>query len=168
MYNWITLLYSRNKHHIVNPVSINLEILKTMVKVFYTCYMFKECINTRIKSCCSVAKSCPFVTTWNAAHQASLSFTIFQSLLKLMSIESMTLSNHLRLCHPLFLMPSILPSIRVSRTRLSRLPVHGILQARILEYVAIFFSRGHSQPRGRTQISCIAGRFFTVWATRKP
>ena len=108
-----------------------------------------------------------FVTPWNAAHQASLSFTIFQSLLKLVSIESMTLSNHLRFCHPLFLMPSILPSIRVSWTRLSRLPVHRILQARILECVAILFSRGHSQPRDRTQISCIAGRFFTVWATRE-
>ena len=39
--------------------------------------------------------------------------------------------------------------------------VHGILQARILEWVAIFFSRGSSQPRNRTQVSCIAGGFFT-------
>ena len=39
--------------------------------------------------------------------------------------------------------------------------VHGILQARILEWVAIPFSRGSSQPRGQTQVSCIAGRFFT-------
>ena len=45
--------------------------------------------------------------------------------------------------------------------------VHGILQARILERVAIPFSRGSSQPRDRTQISHIAGRFFTVWATRE-
>ena len=43
---------------------------------------------------------------------------------------------------------------------------HGILQARILEWVAIPFSRGSSQPRDQTCISCIAGRFFTVWATR--
>ena len=43
--------------------------------------------------------------------------------------------------------------------------VHGILQARILEWVAISFSRGSSQPRGRTQVSCITGRFFTIWAT---
>ena len=48
-----------------------------------------------------------------AACQASLSFTIYQSLLKLMSIESMMLSNHLILCHPLLLLPSIFPSIRV-------------------------------------------------------
>ena len=50
---------------------------------------------------------------WAAARQASLSFTISQSLLKLMSIESMMPSNHLILCHPLLLLPSIFPSIRV-------------------------------------------------------
>ena len=43
--------------------------------------------------------------------------------------------------------------------------VHGILQARILRWVAISFSRGSSQPRDRTQVSCIAGRYFTIWAT---
>ena len=46
--------------------------------------------------------------------------------------------------------------------------VHGILQARILEWVAIHFSRGSSQPRDWTWVSCIAGRFFTVWAIEKP
>ena len=45
--------------------------------------------------------------------------------------------------------------------------IHGILQARILERVAIPFSRGSSQPRDRTQVSHIAGRFFTGWATRE-
>ena len=54
-----------------------------------------------------------FVTPWTAAHQASLSFTISQSLLKLMSIELVMPSNHLTLSHPLLLLPSILPSIRV-------------------------------------------------------
>ena len=43
--------------------------------------------------------------------------------------------------------------------------VHGILQARILECVAMPFSRGSSQPRDQTWVSCFAGRFFTVWAT---
>ena len=43
--------------------------------------------------------------------------------------------------------------------------VHGILQARILEWVPFFLSRGSSQPRDRTQVSCIAGGFFTIWAT---
>ena len=44
----------------------------------------------------------------------------------------------------------------------------GILQARILEWVAMPSSRGSSQPRDRTQVSCTAGGFFAIWATRKP
>ena len=54
-----------------------------------------------------------FVTPWTAGHQASLSFTVSRSLLKLTSIESLILSNHLILCRPLLLPPSIFPSIRV-------------------------------------------------------
>ena len=46
--------------------------------------------------------------------------------------------------------------------------IHGILQARILEWVAGPFSRGSSQPRDRTQVFHIASGFFTSWATRKP
>ena len=45
--------------------------------------------------------------------------------------------------------------------------VHGILQARTLEWVAISFSRGSFWPRGWTQVFHIAGRFFTIWATRE-
>ena len=45
--------------------------------------------------------------------------------------------------------------------------VHGFLQARILEWVAIPFSRGSSWPRNQTQVSWIAGRFFTIWVTRE-
>ena len=52
-------------------------------------------------------------TPWTAARQASLSFTVSQSLLKLMSIELVMPSNCLILCHPLLLLPSIFPSIRV-------------------------------------------------------
>ena len=54
-----------------------------------------------------------FTTPWTAAHQASLSITNSWSLLKLMSIELVMPSNHLILCHPLLLLPSIFPSIRV-------------------------------------------------------
>ena len=54
-----------------------------------------------------------FETPWTAARQASLSFIISWSLLKLMSIKSMMPSNHLILCHPLLLLPAIFPSIRV-------------------------------------------------------
>ena len=54
-----------------------------------------------------------FVTPWTAAHQASLSFTITWSLLRLKCIESVMPSNHLVLCRPLLLLSSIFPSIRV-------------------------------------------------------
>ena len=69
--------------------------------------------------CRSGAQLClNFVTQWTAARRASLSFTISQSLLKLMSIESMMPSNHLILCHPFFLWPSIFSSISVFSSEL--------------------------------------------------
>ena len=64
--------------------------------------------------CCSVANSClTFCNPWTEAHWEFLSFTISQSLLRLMPIESVMLSNHLILCLPLLLLPSTFPSIRV-------------------------------------------------------
>ena len=45
--------------------------------------------------------------------------------------------------------------------------VHGIFQAIVLEWIAISFSRGSSQPRDQTQVSCIIDRYFTVWAIRE-
>ena len=78
-------------------------------------FTYISCIWTKsVPCCCSVAKSCQlFATPWTAARQASWSFTISQTLLKFMSIESVMPSNHLILCHPLLLLPSIFPSIRV-------------------------------------------------------
>ena len=71
-------------------------------------------------SCCSVTQSLRlFVTPWTAACQASLSFTISQSLLKLMSIELVMPSNHLVLCCPLLLPPSMFPSIRIFSNELA-------------------------------------------------
>ena len=61
----------------------------------------------------SLSRVLLFVTTWTVARQTSLFFIISQSLLKLMSIELMIPSNHLILCRPLLLLPSIFPSIRV-------------------------------------------------------
>ena len=61
----------------------------------------------------SVTQSCLTLTPWTAARQASLSITNSRNLLKLMSIESVMPSNHLILCHPLLLVPSTFPSIRV-------------------------------------------------------
>ena len=61
----------------------------------------------------SVTQSCPTLCNpWTSAHQASLSITNFQSLLKLMSIKSVMPSNHLILCHPLLLLPSIFPNLK--------------------------------------------------------
>ena len=60
-----------------------------------------------------------FVTPWTAAHQASLSFTISQSLLKIMSIELVMLFNHLILCRLHLLLPSIFPSISVFSSELA-------------------------------------------------
>ena len=64
--------------------------------------------------CCSVTQSCPnSAIPWTVGNLASLSFTISQSLLKLISIKSMLSSNQLILCCPLLLLPSIFPNIRV-------------------------------------------------------
>ena len=60
-----------------------------------------------------------FATPGTAEGQASLSFTISWSLLKLMSIESVTPSSHLILCHPLLLLPSVFPSIKVFSSELA-------------------------------------------------
>ena len=61
-----------------------------------------------------------FATPWTATRQASLSITNSQSLLRLISLESVMLSNHLILCHPLLLLPSIFPSIRVFSNQSAR------------------------------------------------
>ena len=74
-----------------------------------------------------------FATPWTAARQASLSITNSQSSLKLMSIESVMLSNHLILCHPLLLLPSIFPSIRVFSNE-------SVLRIRWPEYWSFSFS----------------------------
>ena len=70
----------------------------------------------RFSSVQSLSRVRLFATRWTAAHQASLSITESWSLLKLMSIASVMPSNHLILCHPLPLLPSILPSIKVFST----------------------------------------------------
>ena len=68
---------------------------------------------TRFSSVQSLSHVWLFVTPWIAARQASLSITNSRSSLKLMSIESVMPSSHLILCHPLLLLPSVFPSIRV-------------------------------------------------------
>ena len=73
------------------------------------------------------------MTPWTAAHQAPLSSSISQSLLKFISIESVMLSNHLILCGPLLLLSSIFPSIRV-------FPNESVLRIRWLKYWSFSFS----------------------------
>ena len=93
--------------------------------------------------CCSVAQARPTLRTpWTAAHQASLSFTSSQSLLKLMSIELVKPSNHLVLCHPLLLLPSIFPSIRVFSKG-------SVLPTRWLKYWSFSFSISPSNEYSR-------------------
>ena len=70
-------------------------------------------LNPSLSSVQSLSRVWLFATPWTAAHQASLSITNFRSLLKLMSIELVMPSNHLVLCRPLLLLPSIFPSIKV-------------------------------------------------------
>ena len=135
---------------------------------------------------------CLFVTPWNEAHQASLSIANSQSLLKLMSIASVMPSNHLIVCHPFLLLPSIFPSIReiwyfpVSQfftsggqsigasASASVLPMNiwdwfplGLTGLISLPCIAIMFSRGFPWFRAWTKVSYIAGRFLTLWTTRE-
>ena len=84
-----------------------------------------------------------FGTPWTAARQASLSNTNSQNLLKLMSIESVMPSNHLILCHPLLLPPSIFPSIRIFSNE-------SILHIRWPKYWSFSFSISPSNEYSRT------------------
>ena len=80
---------------------------------FFTIWATREALRYRFRSVQSLSYVWLFVTPWAAACQASLSITNSQSLLKLISIEFVIPSNHFILCHPLLLLPSIFPSIRV-------------------------------------------------------
>ena len=82
-----------------------------------------------------------FATPWTAARQASLSITNSRSLLKLMSIESVMPSNHLILCHPLLLLHSIVPSIRVFSNE-------SVLHIRWPKYWSFSFSISPNQYSG--------------------
>ena len=83
--------------------------LKVQPKLLFNKILF---IYSSVHSVQCLSRVQLFVTPWTAACQAFLSFTISQSLLKLMSIESVMPSNHLILCHPLLLLPSIFPSVK--------------------------------------------------------
>ena len=82
----------------------NFMIRKAKYKLWYTCFLLSGHSLSHVRL---------FPTPWTTAWQASLSITISQTLLKPMSIELVMPSNHLILCHPLLLLPSIFSSIRV-------------------------------------------------------
>ena len=99
------------------------------------------------------------LTPWAPACQPSLFFTISQSLLKLMSIESMIPSNHLVLCHPLLLLPSIFPSVRVfSKVHLRRASYLTLLYSGTLQSVR------YSLPI----LPCLSLLFFPQLFVRPP
>ena len=90
---------------------INYNSVYIIIAIYIIYYYYKPlCVNHSVQSLSHVWL---FATPWTAARQASLSITNSQSLLKLMSIRSVMPSNHLMLCRPLLLLPSIFPSIRV-------------------------------------------------------
>ena len=80
---------------------------------FFTLHNFSNLIHVLFSSVQLLSHVQLFLNPWTAARQVSLSIANSRSLLKLMSIESVMPSNHLILCHPLLLLPSIFPSIRV-------------------------------------------------------
>ena len=95
-------------------------------------------IETPRENYCSVTQSCPTLCNpMDCSMPGSLSFSVFWSLLKLMSIESVMLFNHLILCHPLFLLPSIFPSIRAFSNE-------SVLHIRKPKYWSFSFSISHS------------------------
>ena len=99
-------------------------------------YSYPKCLVVQLLSHVQL-----FVTSWTAAHQASLSFTNSWNLLKLMSIEPVMPSNDLILCHPLLILPSISPSIRVFSSELA-------LHIRWQKYCSSSFSISPSKYSG--------------------
>ena len=102
--DYITMLFWGKA--ILSATPLHEEQLAAQI-LFYTPCLWIVAV-VQLKSCVQL-----FTTPWTAGCQASLSFTVSQSLLELMSIKSVMPSNHLILCHPLLLLPSIFTSIRV-------------------------------------------------------
>ena len=106
-----------------------------------------------------------FETPWTAAHQATLSITNSQSLLKLMSFKSVMPSNHLILCHSLLLLPSIFPGIRVFSNK-------SVLRIRWPKYWSFNFSISPSNEYSELfsfrvdRLDLLAAQFSSVQFSR--
>ena len=107
-------------------------------------------VSFAVQKLVSLIRSCLFLLLFRLLWETDQSLIFFLSEKK----RKLVAQSCLTLCDPVDC--SLLGSF-----------VHGILQARILEWIAISFSRGSSQPRDQTPVSCITGRFFTVGATRE-
>ena len=106
---WVTISFSRGSSH-----SKDRTCISCICRLILYCWDTREAPSWfQFSSVQSLSHVWLFVTPWTAACQASLSITNSRSLLRLISIESVMTSNHLFLCCPLLLLPSILPRIRV-------------------------------------------------------
>ena len=103
----IVMLYTLSIYNFICPLLVNLSKQKKKNQYLSNILPF-QFSSVQLISCVQL-----FATPWTAACQASLSITNSQSFLKLMSVESVMPSNHLLLCHPLLLLPSVFPSIKV-------------------------------------------------------
>ena len=110
-----------------------LLLMKHIFCFWFIKFLYTEYLNIFFSSVQSLSHVWLFATPWIEARQASLSITNYQSLLKLMSIESVMPSNQLILCCPLLLQPSIFPSIRV-------FPNESVLHIRWPKYWSFSFS----------------------------
>ena len=129
---------------------MSIESMMLLVISYISNYVFKVWFVSLYCCCCwfPVALSC--LTLCDPMDCSSLGFSVHGGLqARILEWVTFSFYAYLTFCEPM------------DHT------VHGILQARILEWVAFHFSRGSFQPRDRIQVSHIAGRFFTSWATRE-
>ena len=108
---WIAISFSRGSSWPMDPVCI--PCISCIDRRILYHWATRSAKQHDISSIQSLSHLQLFMTPWTATHQASLSIINSWSLLKLMSIELVMPSNHLILCHPLLLLPSVFPSIRV-------------------------------------------------------
>ena len=117
LWHWILPLNCRPQNGILMQIDLLLRaigLLTTWTRALWTgLASIIEGTSVQFTSVQSLSRVWLFVTPWTVAHQASLSITNSRNLPKLMSTESVMPTNHLILCHPLLLSPSVFPSIRV-------------------------------------------------------
>ena len=127
VYNFLLLFFSIIVYHKIWIYFLCCILLPWCLSILYI-FSSAQFSSVQLFSCVWL-----FVTPWTAAHQASLSITNSQSLLKLMPIELVMPSSHFILCHPLLLLPSIFPRIRVFSSK-------SVFPIRWLQYWSFSFS----------------------------